>query len=234
MTISYVGGDITGTGPPFVPVEDGSPGEGDFMLAYGFIGSIDGNWTVPADFTMIDEFSETVGAPDHQVFIAYKVRGADAGSGYSFAYDGTDSTAKVCLVAYTTDGSDDLALDVTYVKGSHYHGYTSSSDDFNAAAPAITTETNGAAVILAYMSGSSQLDGFGPPSGYNQHKAAGGTTNIYECSDIIATAGLETPGDFTHTEASPADQDQRTFTIAISEQSAASTSKLTVFRRIRG
>ncbi len=134
MTISYVGGNITNSGPPFVPVEDGSPGEGDFMLCYGIILSSDGVWSLPADWTQIDQFTETLGAPDSRNFIAYKIRGADSGSGYSFGYDGTDANAQVCMVAYTTDGALDLGLDVVYSKVSHYNA---TSNDYNAAASAI-------------------------------------------------------------------------------------------------
>ena len=211
MAVAFRDATNTATGPPFVPSEPASAAEGDFILAYGNINSIDGVWTLPADFTQIDQFSETTGI-DSRNFIAYKVRGSDAGSGYSFGYDGTDANCRVVLAAYSGTG---LGLDVTYSKVSHYN---TTNNDFNAAAKAITTNTDGAMVILAYCATASALDTFGPPSGYTQREAASGTTNVYVCDDTQVTAGTMTPGAFTHTDAI-GDQDQRTFTIAISESS---------------
>ena len=227
MTISFVGSAIDASSP-FTPAEAGSPASGDFMLLFGTIATVDGTWTVPGDFTVIDQFAETAGAGDMHVFIAYKIRGADAGSGYNCSYSGTAGNTRVLLAAYRGDAGT-LALDVTYVKATHYDATLNNA---NAAAKAIDTATNGAMVILAQMISSNALTGFGPPSGYTQRDAAAAANaSIYLCDKIVATAGTETPGVYTHT-AAEGTQDQRQFTIAISETSSAA-SKLAVLKRIR-
>ena len=224
MTVAFRSGETESVGPPFVPDEPAGAAVGDFMLVYGIIKSIDGSWSLPADFISIDEFSETTGT-DSQVFIAYKIRGSDAGNGYSFGYSGTDENARVLLAAYS--GSK-LGLDVVYSKSSHY---STTENARNTAAKPIVTNTANAIVALCYMAADSAIDTFGPPTNYNQQIAAAGlNANIYLCDDNIVNAGTETPGVFTHADADET-QDQRTFTIAIAE---LSTSKLAVFRRIRG
>jgi len=225
MTISNIHNSHTSTGPPFVLTEDAGQAEGDLIVAFGGINSIDGVWTLPGDFIPIDQFSETVGSTSSREFIAYKVRGATAGDGYSFSYDGTAIGANVGIVSYRgTVGN--LGLDVTYVKASHYHGYTSTTNDYNAAAAEIITETAGAMCIICQSIGGGPPDTYGPPTGWNQRGAAAGTHAWYCCDRINPTPGTETPLDFTHVAPSPATGDQRTFIIAIAELAAGGIGRL--------
>ena len=215
MTISYVNGEIEAGGPPFVVTEPSGAAEGDLMLAFGNINETDGDWSVPADFTLIQQNLVTVGF-DSTCFIAYKIRGSDAGSGYSFGWDGTDTSARVCLAAYRTDTAYDLIIEPTYNNSLHFlqNDGVPTDTDYNAAARPITTLTDGAMVALCYNSVGSILTGFSPPTNYSQRKAAAATSNIYLCDRVITSAGTETPGVFNHTGSG---QDQRTFTIAIAE-----------------
>ena len=229
MAIAYRGSNVATAGPPFVPTEDGASATGDFMVAFGNLNTVDGVWTLPADFTQIDQISATAGAPDSRVFLAYKVRGADAGSGYSFGYSGTDASAFVALFSFS---GTNLGLDVTYAQGTHYHEYTSATNNLNVAAAAITTNTDGAVVILCEALNSGAPITPGGPTGYTQRAASGGTSNGYVYSKAITSAGTETPGVFTHST-EDVTGDQRTFTIAIAELAAAATSKLAVLKRIR-
>jgi len=214
MAIVFRDGNIDGGNKTsFTPTEDAGAAENDFMLMYGFLASTDGTWTFPADFTQIDQFSETAGAADARVFIGRKVRGATAGNGYNMTYSGTAGNGSVCLISYR--GSQ--ALDLTYVKASHYDN---TIDSMNAAAKAITTVTNNAMVVLCQMISNTAITTFGAPSSYSQRKAASGINrNIYACDRIIATADTETPGAYTHTGDDT--QDQRQFTIALRESVAA-------------
>jgi len=221
MTIAFVDGTITAAGPPFVPAEYAGAGEGDLILAWGHINSNDGVWTYPADFTEIDQFGETTGTPDTRMFYAYKIRGSDAGNGYSFGYDGTDLAAQVGIVGFS---GDNLQFDVTYVKANHY---IAANNTLNQAGQAITTIEDNAVVALLYSASGGAIDSIGPPSGYTQEKAATATVNMYMCWKAIASAATETPGDFTHTDAGGL-QDPRVTTIAISESAAVGDNTIVI------
>ncbi len=229
MTIAHRGGatDI-GSATSWTPTEDAASAENDFMLLVAFVATTDGVFTDPADFTELDQFTETGGSPDSRVYIGYKRRGATAGSGYNITYSGTAANGGSMLVSYSGVHLT-AAFDVTYAKASHYDA---SLNDENAAAAAITTVNDNAMVVLLQMMNSNAVTAFGPPTSFNQRTAVGGaSSNFYSCDQLKATAGLVTPGAYGHT--GNATQDQRQFTIALQEAVTA-TSKLAIFRRLRG
>lgn len=205
------------------PTEPTGAAEGDIIVCFGTHGATDGSWTDPADFTELDQVASAASA---DMYIGYKIRGADAGNGYTFSYSGTGDAMRVTCLAWTGDAPQ---LDVTYVRASHHNSQT--NDAGATAAPAITTNTNGAvAVIFQHI----EADGAftqGVPTGYTSradHQVNDRVHQIVEKS--IVTATTETPGAWNHTDVG-ATADSSNFTIAIGETPAGATDAL--YRRRR-
>ena len=221
MAITYVGGatDASFTSGNLVVAENGSPAENDIMLCLCNVIATDGVWTDPADWTQIDQFDTTTGSSAARMYIGYKVRGADAGSGYSFGWSGTEGNAGAMMITYR-GGDTSTPFDVTYVKATHF---VETSNARNTAAQPITTTTDGAMVVLMQHHSGEAIDTFGPPTNYQQRTAQAGTSiNQYSCDRLITSASTETPGVFTHTDAVET-QDPRTFTLAIRESGAGAS-----------
>ena len=218
MAISFIDGTYThaGSSSGDTGTEPTGAAENDLIIAIASIqGSSDGLWTDPADFTEIDNLVASTGATS-TTYAGYKVRGSTSGSGYAFSYSGTASGTALSLMAFR--GIDTSApLDVTYVRASHY---TEGANDPQLAAAAITTVTNGAWVVLLQHMAGENVTASGAPSGYTvvQDEMTGNPLGRgHFCArKELATAGLETPGDFTHTDdgVNPVGS-PRTFTIAL-------------------
>jgi len=227
MAITFVDGSAnTGTGTSVTPTEPSGAAQNDLIIMATCVNTIDGVWTDPADFTEIDQNTATLGAPDTRNYIGYKIRGADAGSGYAMSYSGTSGNYASLISCYRgVDTSQ--PIDTTYVNATHF---TSASNNMNLAAKAIDTTTANAWVVLYYFSTNPALTGVGAPSGFTQRDAGTGTVNAYTCDFADGAASTVTPGVFTHTGSDG--QDPRIFTISLREIQAA-TSKLAVLKRNR-
>ena len=227
MAITFVDGSAnTGTGTSVTPTEPAGAAQNDLIIMATCVNTIDGVWTDPADFTEIDQNTATLGAPDTRNYIGYKIRGADAGSGYAMSYSGTSGNYASLISCYRgVDTSQ--PIDTTYVNATHF---TSAANNMNLAAKPIDTTTANAWVVLYYFCTTPALTGVGPPSGFNQRDAATATVSCYTCDFADGAASTVTPGVFTHTGTDA--QDPRIFTISLREIQAA-TSKLAVLKRIR-
>jgi len=217
---------VTGTEPT-------STAQNDLVLALVGVNDDTGVWTDPADFTQIDDVEGASGSPDMRCYIGYKVRGADAGSGYAWSYSGASGGCTCTLI--TLRGIDtSTPIDTTYVQGSHFNDGTLNTP--NEAASAITTTTDAAWVVLLQLMTQGISGAAGSPSGYTERAdhLTGAVTSrgSYVCTKEVASAGAETPGDFTHTDVTGTSEN-RTFTLAI-RPAVTATSKLAVLRRIRG
>ncbi len=229
MAISYIGDSSTSSASATsaTNTEPAGAQQDDLMIACGLRNADaltgEGSWSVPADFTIIDNLAELLGSEDGNLFIAYKVRGATAGSGYTFDMGSVTAAAITTLLQCWRGVDTTNPIDVSYVRANHY-GAT--ANNANAAAKAITTVTNLAEVVLYQLHtqslGASGV--LGGPSGYTGRGTAGSATSgarsMQSWSKNIATAGTETPGVFTHTGTTTTD-DPRTFTIALRPASAA-------------
>jgi hypothetical protein len=184
--------------------------ENDLMVVLVKNDATGSTWTPPSDFTEIDEVART----GNQLFwLGYKVRGTDAGQGYTFSHDfgGGTNTAGI-MVVYRSNNAL-TPLDVTYVRASHS---TESTDDLSYAPSTITTNTNNAVVaILSGWSGGPGAVSWSGISGYTTdvNLEGGGGRNLNALSKRVPAAGLETPGSFGTT--GDAGEDGASFTIAI-------------------
>jgi hypothetical protein len=197
-------------------IEPTNTAENDLVIAIGSIVTTGSTWTDPADFV---EVNQRAGSGNTgSMYVGYKVRGSDAGSGYVFSTDG--AAAQIALTLLTFRGlHTSTPLDVTFVEANHSNTGT---DDLTTAAPAITTATNGAVVVLLqYFSGGISGVTAGPPANYttalNSLAAARSHVSAYRA---IATAGTETPGAWTTTGGTT--QDPTNWTLAIKPASGAS------------
>lgn len=220
------------------PSEPSGTQEGDVVLCFATLtnNAQDAAWVDPADFTEITQKLNALGNPDILYYLGYKVRGATAGNGYQFSYTGTASAHTVSLV--TLRGVDpNNVLDVNYVEGSHFVGTErSGSPPANDAAPAITVVTPGAFVVV--LSGySQQISGdAGPPSGYTELldalNGASSGRGQYIAGKTVASAGVETPGVYTHTDTNGT-ADIGNFTLAFRPFIESSGLSPALIRRLR-
>ena len=226
MTISFIDAtSVSGSGTSATPTEPTGAAENDILILCCGINTTDGVWTDPADFTEIDQLTATAGAPDQRIYLGYKKRGSDAGNGYAMSYGGTSSNYNCVLTCHR--GQDLVTpFDVTYVQGTHHNA---ASNAMNTAAAAITTANDNAWVLLYYIATNPGLTGFGAPSGFGTREAKSATVNAYMCDIAKASAGLLTPGVYTHSGDDA--QDPRNFTLAL--RVATASSKLAVLKRNR-
>ncbi len=208
--------DRNGSDTSQTPAEPTGAAEDDIIIAVASISTEDGTWTDPADFTEID--TQVSGDSAHEIYVGYKVRGADAGSGYQFSYSGTAGNIRVTLYAFR--GQDATPFDVTYASGSHYEESVDDQTDGN---PAITTATNGAVVVLLQAMRFSSGATAGAPSGYTgEFEGEGSGPQHFAAYRTVSSAGTETPGAWTHTGANAGD-DPLKFTLALRPAASAPT-----------
>lgn len=196
------------------PAEPASAAEDDVFIALSSIDSVDGAWTDPAGWTEVAQFANDFNLVEHQ--ISYIARGVSA-PGLSWSYSGTAAPIRTTIYAFR--GVDTTTpLDVTWVKASHYQQLT---DDPTGANPAITTNTDNSMILLLHTTRFSAGGTPGAPSGYSLSSTGHGSQPQQNAAyKVLATAGTETPGVWTHTGFSVgADPDE--FTLALKEDAAA-------------
>jgi hypothetical protein len=191
--------------------------EDDLLLGFCSRGNDtnDGTWTDPADWTEITQKDDTTGSADRQMYVGYKVRGSSAGDTLTFSFGGTAAGISCVVMAFR--GVDtSTPFDVTYVEATHYNTFADSGA--NDAARAITTVTNNAWVVLL-QAFTIEIEAAGSPSGYTERFSvpadvtSSHSRHIYGATKEKATAGVETPGVWTHTE-TDGDADTSNFTLA--------------------
>jgi hypothetical protein len=206
--------------------EPSGTAQNDVLVAFAVRGSNtdDGDWVDPADWTQGDLQDETLGNADGQLYWGYKVRGAGAGDALTWTFGGTAAGMTLHVCAFR--GVDtSTPIDVTYADGSHYN---SNEDAVNTAAQPITTVTDNAWILLM-QAFTQEVDAAcgGEPSGYTLRQTTAGAAcslgnsrhaTIY--SKEKASAGVETPGSYTHTDTG-ANADGRNYTIALRPAGAA-------------
>jgi hypothetical protein len=213
--------DVTGTGSSRTPAEPTGTQQDDLVTAFCTIVSTDGTWTDPADFTEITQKTQSIGGTTVHAYLGYKKRGADAGSGYTFSYSGTAANIRCTLQTFR--GQDTTtALDVAYVEANHYNA--TANDAGATAAQPITTNTDGAAVVLyQWVSTDTDIDPVAP-SNYDLVHASEVTNRTFNIAfRLIAAAGTETPGAWQHTNVG-ATADSVNFTLAIKPAAASGPS----------
>ena len=227
MTVTYVAASNSDSSP----VSSRDPGEpsgaqaGDRIILGACINSQNGVFTAPADMDELDIVETTVGSGSVSIGIWTKVRGADAGSGYAVSYSGTAASMRATAFAFRGTA----VFDVTYSNALHFN---ETSNVPNTASQPITTVTNGAMVFLLQFSALNDISVAGAPSGYDLRFSEVGESQrqIVSATRIVATAGTETPGDWTHTHGGGSDPYNFTFAL---RPSAISTAGV-VLKRIRG
>jgi len=206
MSITYVSSSTatSSTANSLAVSEPASVAENDLYIALCTIREDTevSTWSTPSGWTKLAE--ETTGGlstNDGVSAIFYRFRGATAVGDTTFTSNATADRFRATISAYR--GVDTTTpFDVTYSTGSHYNA---TANTLNAAAPAITTATNNAAVILInWLAGSFETDIVGgAPSGYDLDYGIyneGFRAHSF-ARRTIATAGTETPGVWTHTSA---------------------------------
>lgn len=190
------------------PTEPSGAQEGDLILAV-CTAATSGTWTDPADFTQLTT-KVSSGGSQRNTYIGYKFRASTSGSGYTFSHNGSADAIRCTLNAYRGVNST-TPWDVTYSEGSHYAEH---QDSPNTANPAITTATNGAWVILIQALNGDAATAASPPSNYTERSDYFGTSpEHYIATREIASAGTETPGMYSRSDADFADV--QLFTLAL-------------------
>lgn len=150
-----------------------------------------------ATWTLIDDIP-SASFSDNRMAAWYKVAGASEPASYTFDSTGSSSSQTVASIS-TFRGLDvSGGLDVTYVRANHY---VKLGNDTTPAPPTITTNTNGALVVICMHHKSSTATAHVPSSGYDARgDFVQNNENMLVQSRVIATAGAETPGDITLTD----------------------------------
>lgn len=189
----------------------------DLMLAMCFVGDStlpDGVWDDDGGggnswTKLIENYSTTGRSAAGAIF--YKKATSGSESTPTFTYDATSRTMGAMIM--TLRGVDTTTpFDVTYANGSHY---VFTENQKSPTAAAITTATNGAWVVIA-AGMTHNLDTWGAPSGYtirNGTLIANNRTMSFATKEVT-TAGVETPGAFSNTDAVN-DNESQVYTLAI-------------------
>lgn len=175
------------------PAEPTGTQQNDVVLAACVKDNGVGAITDPADFTQIDSFIVSGAGPAAVVYLGYKPRGANAGSGYQFSHDQA-ADAFGCSLFTFRGVNTSAVLDVAWVKATHYN---ESAAELTAPQP-ITTVRDGAEFFVFYHEQSDVSVTSGPPATFisRGHNISGGR-QIVGVSKNVATAGTETPGVWT-------------------------------------
>ena len=204
-----------GTATSRTVAEPTGTAEDDIVFLFCDIDAQDGDWTDPTDFTEIDQ-QPSAGA--HDVYLGYKIRGSTAGEALTCTYSGT--SANIRVISATFRGVDTTTpLDVTYSTGSHHN--TTANDDCLTAAQPVTTVTDDSWVLL-FQSCEDDADiTEGMPSGFTERFSFDALDRIETMASMVdTTAGLVTPGVWTHTDTASTD-DSSNFTVVLRESGAS-------------
>lgn len=208
---SDAGDQITVTAPTGIQ-------DGDFLIGSA---NVEGQpiaeiWATPSGFTLIDSNNDQTGR-DRSHGLWYKIASGESGD-YTFEIEGTTSgeDRSACISVYR--GVDNTTpLDVAYVEANHY------SDFSNTPTPtpdAITTNTDGAFVIVTSAIVPTVITSGIAPSGYTLVVDEKAVANLHLAYKEVANAGTETPGAWQHTGGAAGDESS-TFTIALKPASVA-------------
>ena len=182
-------------------------------------------WTeTDTAFVQIDNINDATGN-DKTVYLGRKKHTGTPGS-YTNTHDqvaGPTAGALACFRGVDTT----TPMDVTYVRATHSN---SALNTPTTAAPAITTVTDGAMVVLCQYLSNTISGAPGPPTGYTElaafcGNAAFSNDGLYMCYKIVANAGVETPGAFTHTDVTGT-SDTTCITIALRPAAGAGIGRL--------
>lgn len=196
MAISYVAGASDDSdSASSLTITLPSHQEDDFALAI-CMGHVSGSWTETADggWTELDEQAET-GDRRHQGAVFYKVL-TDAETNPTFDYSSTEQIGVVVLVFRGVDPN--TPFDVTFSDPTHYWAGVNTD---NPTPDPITTNTDGAWVVVAMNAVLDNITAGGPPSGYTLRESIVNQFDrqIVTATKEVASAGTETPGAWTHT-----------------------------------
>lgn len=203
MAITFVGeaeGGNTTSGAFVVNVSAiAGLADGDFVVASLGKFDDDGTFTAPSGWTIVDEQLSTTG-DDQRNCYAYKYLTSVAAEGatWSFGSGIADPKGAVILAFRGVDSTTPIEATVTGTLGSSNPTPT---------APAITTLTNNAVVVVMMtLVQAAAVVGYvgGAPSGYTlggDFTVNNGTAEFFTAMayKTVATAGVETPGAFTTT-----------------------------------
>lgn len=203
------------------PAEPASVQEDDVFLALVVINDDSGSFTAPSGWTAIDTQTESINS--QHWWLGYIVRGASTPA-LSWTYSGVSDDIR-CVISAWRGVDTANVLDVTWALGSHYGTTIDSAVSTN---PAITTNNDDAVVVL-YDQTDFQASGTpGAPTNYTlDNTGHGSQPQINMAHREITSAGLETPGAWTHTGYSVG-ADHRNWTVALREEVAASGIVITV------
>lgn len=215
MSISYVAGATASNASQtsLTPTEPAGAAEGDVIVAIGTVQLSTATWTDPADFTELSQENYGNLANVGVAYLGYKVRGADAGSGYAFSHDGAAEQMAVALMCFNAVDTG-TPLDVTFVEATHSNEALSNCLQ---APSAITTVTDNAWVlVIKAWTGAVAGVTHGAPSGYTlRTDLTNANRSIASATKEVSPAGTETPGVWTTTGTSEADEDMINYTIAL-------------------
>lgn len=191
----------------------------DSYIAVAWIDIEDGTWTIPSGWTEIEDHLQDVAVGHTNV--SRIVRGASAPN-LTWSYSGTADDIRVTVYAFEGVHTT-TSLDVVYVTGDHY---TQATDDPTAANAAITTINDNAMVVLIQITEFSGSGTPGAPSTFSLDVTGDGSKPQHHLAyKIQASAGLVTPGVWTHTGFNSSD-DPVGLTLALREASTVDNALL--------
>lgn len=206
MTIAYVNGTIaidTSISDTVVTAVPAGTLDGHAML--GYMSYFDDLAVAFSLFggTLIMEKADTDGS-DTAVAAEHRIASSEPAN---YTFDGgvvtPISSSKVGIIAAFSGVHTDV-LDVAYVEANHYQ------KDLNDTTPTpkpITTITNGAVVVIIGYTKDGNVTALGAPTGYTSRlTTVGANRNVILATKLIATAGLETPGAWQHTDIGALDE----------------------------
>ena len=210
MAITFVSqdGNAIGYGTSITVTAPAGIQDDDLLIATCLGDQYGQSWTGPAGWSEIDDHSSLTGS-GRTAALYYKVASSESGN-YEFTYSKGEELAAAIIVLRGADTS--TPIDVTYVQGTHMVDGANNALPTNAA---ITTNTDGAWVVLAHNALIDDFTAGGAPTNYTLRSSElANKANVFIATREISSAGAETPGAWTHT-ASPEDaSDYVLFTIA--------------------
>lgn len=202
MAITFLSGGFTeyaarvGT-TGIAPAVHASTLSGDLMLVFQNRFEDDWNEVTPSGWTKLAEHKDANGAPDRTMLLYGKFATGDAPSATNFtnssSYD--DQWSAVCITVQGAHASD--MLDVTYNGTLHHVTFTNKSLTNVDVPKPITTNTDGAVVVIWNALNKDDVTSTTAPSGYTLLDSLTGAAYDERQQMLwykeVATAGTETP-----------------------------------------
>ena len=220
MAITFVSTDSTYTnaaGADVVVTAPASIQDDDLLvyLATAAASTMSETWATPSGFTELDSHNETAGR-NHSPAIGWKKASSESGD-YTFTLTSSSGDNRVAGIIVLRGVDTGTPIDVTYVQGTHH---STGEDDITPPNAAITTVTDGAWVIVASALSHSGFTGVAPTSYDLRLDESNVNANAYLATREITSFGVESPGDWAHTDGESG-AEYCTFTIAIRPAAAA-------------